>query len=593
MEKSFQNHDRNNGFSKVAPEDINFEDEDNLLPHEVYHYTVIVHTNDNCSNAKIKIKAVGIIPDSDCLKPHKDNPTTTTKGYIKLSTENNNTCIFTGNNTVTLADKSIFSLSNSIIGPCQNHLLNFKTHKNTLLLHPKHDRAYMTIGCEGNKDLKQVIYKDEMVVPPSKCSVWVTDTKKKKLDMERDFIEVEEEFINSEDGSKIEGNVNMTRNSIIFLPFKALIDLEKRDEENEEYVAFINSIFNEAREEREENQQGSKLFNITIVVTCTLVLVLLCCTLWKIKQRTPTVAHLTIWHTQGGDQQNGQATLEEKEETRELLERKHSEKEQREPYSHRRRPCNDTYLKESQTKVEDRYNDEKNRSKGTEESLKDSHHKVDDKNFEERNSSKEMAENLEEHYDVPRILYGREHNMHVYEYLDDTVFFMSESEKNASNETIMETVTLENKTSEKDENSKNTRNINKMGAAFEAQNSKENRNQLETKGAQHEETLDNEPTTPVQEQASNNKRSEDPTQSHKDEEQKTEPLDLERENQEKMENEEIYETMVAESSSQAEKNRNDIEKNQYEDISHGSLHDRMLKELHSRFLAMQHLHNLQ
>ena len=572
-----------NGFSEASPEDINFEAEDNLLPREVYHYTVIVHTNDNCNNAKIKIKAVGIIPDTDCLKPHEDNPTTTTKGYMKLLTENENICIYTGNSTVTLADKSIFSLSNSLLGPCKNDFLNFNTHKNTLLLHPKHDRAYMRIGCEGSKVLKHVLYKDEMLVPPSKCSLWVSDTKRKKPDMARDFMEIKEEYINSEDGSEIQGNINMTRKSIIFLPFTALSDLDNKEKETKDYVSFIKSILDDRHQQEEKHQQGNKLINIAIGMTCTLALVILCLTGRKLKQQTQPVAHLTIWHTQGGDQQDGQKALEEKEETRELLERKHSEKEQGEPYSQRTRSSKELYLKESQLKLEDKNNDEKNRSK-------------------------ETAENPEEHYDVPRILYGREHNMHVYEYLDDIVLFKSESEKDTPSKTTMKKGTMEDKTPENNENNKIARNINKMGTVLQAHSSvtKENKSQLETEEAKYEEALEqgrtgveeeisqeDEPTTPVQDQDSNNKRSEDLTQNHMAEEQKTQPEDKERDNEEKnMNKEEIYETMAAETRSQVEKKRNVTEKSQLEDICQGSTHDQMLKELHKRFLQMRHLHNL-
>ena len=237
------------GFSKAAPKDINIADNDHLLPSDVYHYTVTVHTNHDCKYARIKIKAIGIIPSTRCLKPHENNDNTTLKGYTKLRTENENLCIYTGNNTVKLADNSTLSLSNSVYGPCQNNLLDFKTHKNTLLMRPNHDRAYMRIRCEGNKEVKQVIYKDELVVPPLKCMTWVAETKKKDPDIEKDFIGVEEEYINSEDGSKIEGNINMTRNAIIFLPFEALSDLDGKEKETEEYLSFMKTILAEEYEE--------------------------------------------------------------------------------------------------------------------------------------------------------------------------------------------------------------------------------------------------------------------------------------------------------------------------------------------------------
>ena len=147
-----------------------------------------------------------------------------------------------------------------------------------------------------------------------------------------------------------------------------------------------------------------------------------------------------------------------------------------------------------------------------------------------------------------------------------------------------------------------------MGTVLQAHSSvtKENKSQLETEEAKYEEALEqgrtgveeeisqeDEPTTPVQDQDSNNKRSEDLTQNHMAEEQKTQPEDKERDNEEKnMNKEEIYETMAAETRSQVEKKRTVTEKSQLEDICQGSTHDQMLKELHKRFLQMRHLHNL-
>ena len=188
--------------------------------------------------------------------------------------------------------------------------------------------------------------------------------------------------------------------------------------------------------------------------------------------------------------------------------------------------------------------------------------------------------------------------MDVCEYRDDIVFFKRDSEKNSSNETIVEKVTMEGKTSEKDKNGK--RNTEEMRPTFGFQNSVTKENINQPKEAQYEEALgqggmgrkertsqENEPMTPVQGQDKNNGGNEDQTQNRMEEEQKTQHMDSEgRSTEKKMQCEEIYETM------NGGKNRTDIEKTHYEDISHGSVHDQMLKELHTRFLAMKHLHNL-
>ena len=361
-----------NGFSKAAPEEIHLEENDNLLPREAYHYTVTVHTNDNCKHAKIKIKAVGVIPHSDCLFPYDENYTNTEKGYIKLKTDRNETCIYTGNNTIKLADNSIFSVSNSMVGPCHNFLLEFNTHENTLIMNPKHDRAYMRVVCKGNKDLKQVIYKDELVAPPSRCTTWVSDTKGKRPDF-KDFMDMEEEFINSEDGSTLEGNINMTRNSIIFLPFKSLDDLKANKEiASKEYLAIINSLFNK---DNEEQKQGNEATKVAISVTCTLVLMATCMFGWKRFKRSKPVTYLTILQ-RPEERQTKQIEAEEKDNRHETkdLERRQSAKEHEEELTKHT-------LTERQFKMEEIDKERRGRIKET-----------------------------EGHYDVPRILYGRGQN---------------------------------------------------------------------------------------------------------------------------------------------------------------------------------------
>ena len=47
------------------------------------HYTVTVYTN-NCKHAKIKIKAVGVIPHLDCLHPYDENFNNTGKGLALI-----------------------------------------------------------------------------------------------------------------------------------------------------------------------------------------------------------------------------------------------------------------------------------------------------------------------------------------------------------------------------------------------------------------------------------------------------------------------------------------------------------------------------
>ena len=109
----------------------------------------------------------------------------------------------------------------------------------------------------------------------------------------KDFMDMEEEFINSEDGSTLEGNINMTRNSIIFLPFKSLDDLKANKEvASKEYLAMINSLFNK---DNEEQKQGNDATKVAISVTCTLVLMATCMFGWKRFKRSKPVTYLTIW----------------------------------------------------------------------------------------------------------------------------------------------------------------------------------------------------------------------------------------------------------------------------------------------------------
>ena len=308
-------------------------------------------------------------------------------------------CIYTGNNTVKLADNSTLSLSNSVYGPCQNNLLDFITHKNTLLIHPNHDRAYMRIRCKGNKEVKQVIYKDELVALPLKCMTWVAETKKKDPDIEKDFIGVEEEYINSEDGSKIEGNINMTRNAIIFLPFKTLSDLDGKEKKTEEYLSFMKTIL---ADEYEEQKQGSKFTYIIIGMAVMLVLAATCVTLRKIKGRANSMSYSAY-----AQREQQKKELEEKqEEIRELLVRRYRDSAE-EDGSHRRRSSDGWDTKEPEDMYENDNQDF-------------------DEDKKQEGKSRHDEESLYEHYEVPRILFG----LQIHEYHDDIVLIKPETEKN-------------------------------------------------------------------------------------------------------------------------------------------------------------------
>ena len=563
-----------NGFSAAAPEDIKVADNDNLLPNEVYRYTVTVHINDNCKDAKIKIKAVGIIPSLECCKPHEDNNITSVNGYIKLKTEDNNTCIFTGNNTVKLADNSIFSLSNSMMGPCQSNLLDFKTHKNTLLMHPNHDRAYMRIRCEGNKEVKRIIFKDELVAPPARCTTWVMGNKRKKPDMDNDFTGVTEEYINSEDGSKIEGNINMTRDSIIFLPFKALNDLEgKRDE----YISLFESVL---YMDNEKHQQGSDLINLAIGGACILALVVLYLMWYKMRRKRQPVPRIAIWHAQG-EQQNGNTTLKEEDhaEIRKLLERRHSESEE-EQGSHRRRSWNDCHTEKRQYKEEKKDKEHQDQGRRTsKEPHPDGHqHKEEDKNREENGGDREVPEYSEAHYDVPRIFYDG----HLYEYVeyhDDIVLMETESKKITSNRNSMEKDKMENK---KDEGEENSKVVFKIETKDYVNQLKAEAADEERHGEQGEKGLEEEDRMEDEELEEPNLLEEEGLNEEDFLEVESQPEDLKREE----------EGLNEENFLEVETQPEDLNRDNTISIFQGSLHNQMLKELHTRFMAMKHLHNL-
>ena len=606
-----------NGFSTAAPEDIKVADNENLLPNEVYHYTVTVHTNDNCKNAKIKIKAVGIIPSSECFIPHEDNHITSVNGYIKLKTDNKNTCIYTGNNTVKLADNSIFSLSNSMHGPCQNNLLDFKTHKNTLLMHPNHDRAYMKIRCEGNKEVKSVIFKDELVVPPARCTTWVMGNKRKKPDMDDDFTGVNEEYINSEDGSKIEGNINMTRESIIFLPFTALSDLERKEED---YMSLFESVLNDGNENQ---QQGSQLINLAIGGACALALAVICLMWYKMRERRQPVAHIAIWHAQG-EQQNERTTLKEEDyaEIRKLLGRRHSESEE-ECGSHRRRSSDDCQI-EKKHKVEKKNKEQQEQGRRSSKELHSGghQHKEEDKNREENAGDGEVADDSEAHYDVTRILYDG-HMYEYVEYCDDTVLMETESKKITSNRNSMEKEKMETKKEEGEENSKEVLKIetNYNGNQLKTEeaedegniyiymgNGKKGKRGLKEQDLEEDEGLDEEDLLEAdglkeeymlkdkgskellegegfekedlvedegleEENLLDDESANEPTENHGAEEKSRQSEDLKRDKtKERKPNEEIH--------------------NNNRSIFQGSLHEQMLKELRERFATLKHIHNL-
>ena len=64
----------------------------NNIPSQVYHYSVVVYTQRECKDAKIAIKAIGLIPDEMCYSIRRVE---TDNGYITLETNKDDVCIFT------------------------------------------------------------------------------------------------------------------------------------------------------------------------------------------------------------------------------------------------------------------------------------------------------------------------------------------------------------------------------------------------------------------------------------------------------------------------------------------------------------------
>ena len=274
----------------------------NNIPSQVYHYSVVVYTQRECKDAKIAIKAIGLIPDEMCYSIRRAE---TENGYITLETNKDDVCIFTANNTVKLADKSIFSLSNPIMGPCSNKFFDLKSKENTLMIKPKIDRAYMKVTCEG-KEIKRILYKDEWTVPPSQCSAWITAEKKRRPDMEKDYFQAKETFIGAENGEVIRGNMDISKDSIIFFPFVKVDDLKEKTKTSFD-LPFLKSIFLDPPIKETKRRSYINIV-ITVLIMTAIMISLAAC--WKWKKRMRTLVP-TVWYTKVKDDMDDSKEMED------------------------------------------------------------------------------------------------------------------------------------------------------------------------------------------------------------------------------------------------------------------------------------------
>ena len=423
----------------------------------------------------------------------------------------------------------------------------------------------MKIRCKGNKEVKQVIYKDELVALPLKCMTWVAETKKKDPDIEKDFIGVEEEYINSEDGSKIEGNINMTRNAIIFLPFKTLSDLDGKEKKTEEYLSFMKTIL---ADEYEEQKQGSKFTYIIIGMAVMLVLAATCVTLRKIKGRANSMSYSAY-----AQREQQKKELEEKqEEIRELLVRRYRDSAE-EDGSHRRRSSDGWDTKEPEDMYENDNQDF-------------------DEDKKQEGKSRHDEESLYEHYEVPRILFG----LQIHEYHDDIVLIKPETEKNGK---LIEDEKMGSKEEAKKGDNKNEEQRNTKEPNDEDQKSESGPpSELQL----HEYCDDIGLIKTEIEKKENLKKIEkieieksDGKEERNNEGQtnKKEPTDGDQKTETK-EDSKLKEgdSLQREKDTDLGRKEQEYERNEFVDSHQASLHSRMLKELHKRFISMKHLHNL-
>ena len=276
------------GFIEESDEEI-LGMEDNLLPKGSYSFKATVHKNEDCGETRIKIRAVGLIPDETCYYKHTYNNDTS---LITLKADTSNKCIFTGNDTTNLLDRSILITTNAIIGPCNNsNSFEFENKNSTLLVRPVTARAYMISTC-GKTVKKTILYRDQFYALPILCDTWLSNERKNTPNPDTDFFQSAQKLIDAGSGSKIKSDA--VHPKLIFFAINEVKDLEGKEKtkirwfKDQEYIGFINHFLNTPNEEPISNQ--TKIVASLGTAALFLLIAFVVC---KIRKRSLTMKDFT------------------------------------------------------------------------------------------------------------------------------------------------------------------------------------------------------------------------------------------------------------------------------------------------------------
>ena len=280
-------------------EEIELGRKDNLLPKGSYKFVSSVHKNKDCGETMITIKAIGLIPEKTCFHLHWNNEPD--EDYIRLQSSIDNLCIFAGNDSISLPGNQTFLTSNTIRGPCDNkNKFIFKSKENTLLVRPVSSRGYMTSKC-GEKYTRQILYRDQYYVLPLKCKSWVSNKKRRRANVKTDYFQTEETFLSATTGREIE--YQETEPTLIFYAIEAVKDLETKNVEitkvDKNYVENFIDEFVNAEREREIKKMDKTKTKIVAILSGILLMLVALIILWKICKKTEFKPRTVVGYIRG------------------------------------------------------------------------------------------------------------------------------------------------------------------------------------------------------------------------------------------------------------------------------------------------------
>ena len=151
------------------------------------------------------------------------------------------------------------------------------------------------------KYTRQILYRDQYYVLPLKCKSWVSNKKRRRANVKTDYFQTEETFLSATTGREIE--YQETEPTLIFYAIEAVKDLETKNVEitkvDKNYVENFIDEFVNAEREREIKKMDKTKTKIVAILSGILLMLVALIILWKICKKTEFKPRTVVGYIRG------------------------------------------------------------------------------------------------------------------------------------------------------------------------------------------------------------------------------------------------------------------------------------------------------